>query len=474
MTIGRLTHHASQVTLSSSNSAAVTVPNDGSVLAGDLLLAACVMPSGSRTFAISGGAGGWTSLGTAMQSGHMSQVWWRLAAAGDLGATITVTPSTGAIRQVLLLGSVRGVDQSSPVAATSNTSLSATTKTTPSASPASTVREVSIVWDSRGAATPQTSSWTAPAGQTRQAQAFTTSGSGACSGAWGDSDTSVSGTIGSRVWTADQSALGSSWTLSVKPAPTLEALTGSGEADAASALAASKRNAQGPAAEADAATPFAGSKQGALAAASASSAAQGLGGGKEGSAGVAQEDSSAEPFEAAKASSLTPSTSTETTQTLVGVKAASAGISASSETAQTLTGTSLATLGAALESEQATMFVTPGGATLGRAEDLSAANSFARRKLHALTAGSTAAVAGAFGGALQAQMDPAMLAVEARPAAGVKAALLARGSEADQALSLPGAVDFSSLNVDVEVGQPLGRWSAEIVSSRWEVSEPSR
>ncbi|MFF4847987.1 hypothetical protein [Streptomyces sp. NPDC001194] len=218
MAVGQLAHLADTVTLSSGNSASATVPNDGSVAVGDLLLAACVMPSGSRTFSISGGAGAWTSLGTAMQSGHMSQLWWRIAEAGDLGASITVTPNTGAIRQVLLLGRVRGALASNPIASASNTSVAATTKTTPSlGSVGAASREIGIVWDSRGAATPQTAAWTAPAGHTRRAQAFTTSGSGACSGAWGDSDATVSGTIGSRVWTADQSALGSAWTLAIAP-----------------------------------------------------------------------------------------------------------------------------------------------------------------------------------------------------------------------------------------------------------------
>lgn len=218
MAVGQLAHLADTVTLSTGSSAAATVPNDGSVLVGDLLLAACVMPSGSRTFAISGGAGAWTSLGTAMQSGHMSQLWWRIAEAGDLGATITVTPSTGSIRQVLLLGRVRGALAANPITSAANTSTAATTKTTPAlGSVGASSREIGVVWDSRGAATPQTATWTAPAGHTRRGQAFTTSGSGASSGAWGDSDATVSGTIGSRAWTADQSALGSAWTLAIAP-----------------------------------------------------------------------------------------------------------------------------------------------------------------------------------------------------------------------------------------------------------------
>lgn len=216
MAIGQLTHLASTVTLSTNSSASATVPNDGSVVAGDILLAACVMPSGSRTFSISGGAGAWTSLGTATQSGHMSQMWWRTAAAGDLGASITVTPSTGNIRQVLLLGKISGAAPQNPVSASSNTSAASTTKTTPSlGSVLANSRELSVVFDTRGASTPQTAAWTAPSGETERAEAFTTSGSGACSGAWGDSDTTVSGTIGSRIWTADQSALGSAWTLAI-------------------------------------------------------------------------------------------------------------------------------------------------------------------------------------------------------------------------------------------------------------------
>lgn len=217
MAIGQLTHLASTATLSTNSSASGTIPNDGSVAVGDVLLAACVMPSGSRTFSISGGgAGGWNSLGTASQSGHMSQVWWRIADASDLGATITVTPSTGNIRQVLLLGKVSGAAPLSPITSTSNTSAAATTKTTPSlGSVLANSREISVVWDTRGASTPQTASWTAPSGETRRAEAFTTSGSGACSGSWGDSNATVSGTIGSRVWTADQSALGSAWTIAV-------------------------------------------------------------------------------------------------------------------------------------------------------------------------------------------------------------------------------------------------------------------
>lgn len=474
MAIGRLTHLASQVTLSSSNSAAVTVPNDGSVIVGDLLLVACVMPSGSRTFAISGGAAGWTSIGTAMQSGHMSQVWWRIAASGDLGATITVTPTTGAIRQVLLLGSVRGVDQSTPVAATTNTSLSATTKTTPSASPASTVREVSIVWDSRGAATPQTSSWTAPAGQTKQAQAFTTSGSGSCSGAWGDSDTTVSGTIGSRVWTADQSALGSAWTLSVKPGPTVTALTGGAEVDAAQGLAPGKRTSLGTGAETDSGRPLAGAKLRGLAAGSESDSAQALAASKRVAAAAGQEIDAARPFGAAKTGSLGYAGTSEAAQGFARVKVKALGASASVETAQPVTGRASAALGTALEADQALMFATPGGATLSRAEEADGARPFAGRKARQTTSAASTETAQALKGSKATLLAPAGTQETARALGVAKTAPLGRATEADQALELVGATVERGINVDVTVGEPFARWHAGLMPRRWEVSRPSR
>lgn len=223
--IGQLVGLDSAVTLPTDDFATVTIP--GTVTVGDLLIVGSVMPSGSRTFTISGGAGAWKSLGSAAQPGHTSQLWWRIAEAGDLGATVTVTPSTPNIRQVALLGSVSNVDTANPiVGATGVTTTSTAMVTTPtvSAVPAGS-REVSVLWDSRGNSVPQTSNWTAPAGQTRRIQDFTTASSGASSGAMGDSDATVSGVVGGRRWVPDQLAVGSAWTIAVKPAePGLAAL----------------------------------------------------------------------------------------------------------------------------------------------------------------------------------------------------------------------------------------------------------
>lgn len=220
--IGHLTGLDTAATLATDDFATVTVPDDGTVAAGDLLLIGAVMPSGSRTFTITGGAGPWTSLGSAAQAGHTSQLWWRIAETGDLGATITVTPSSPNIRQVLLLGSITNTDSSNPIAASASLT---TTDTTPLTTPVvasvpAGSREISFVWDSRGASVPQTSNWAAPAGETRRLQEFTTAGSGASSGAVGDSDATVSGTVGGRDWVPDQSAIGSAWTIAVGPALT--------------------------------------------------------------------------------------------------------------------------------------------------------------------------------------------------------------------------------------------------------------
>lgn len=460
MAIGRLVHLGSQVTLSTNSSASVNVPNDGSVVAGDLLIAACVMPSGSRTFSISGGGGAWTSLGTASQSGHMSQVWWRLATAGDLGATITITPSTGNIRQVMLLGSVNGVDQTSPVAATSNTSTAATTKTTPSASPSSTVREVGIVWDTRGASTPQTSSWTAPSGHTRQAQAFTTSGSGSCSGAWGDSDTTVSGTIGSRVWTADQSALGSAWTLSVKPGPTIASLTTGTETDTALGLASRVTAAASTANTTEAAQPTAGAKTKATPTASATETTQALAGAKTTALTLADSTESATALAQSKRGTLSNATAVDAPQALTGRKTHSQAPAATSETAQALAGHVIRALGLAVEIDEAIALTTPGRLSLSH--EAAQAQPLASGKTALLLAAGTSETAQALTGRKAWTLTQALAPEEARTVTGSKVDQLASANETGTALTLAAGTELP-LDITVHLGT---------ITVRWEVSAP--
>lgn len=221
MAVGQLVALAKTTTSNVANTVTATIPNDGSVVVGDLLIWTAGLASGSRTFTVSG-VSNYSFAGSASQSGSGIHLWYKICEAGDLGATITLTPSTGATTMAMMLGKVSGVDQTnpfdSPVKIASNNSTAATTKTTPTVtSVAAGSREISIVFDTRGSQS-QTTSWTAPAGETKRDSAFAPSpdNNPRVSMAWGDSDAEVSGSVGGRVWTADVSSLGESFTLAVK------------------------------------------------------------------------------------------------------------------------------------------------------------------------------------------------------------------------------------------------------------------
>lgn len=223
MAVGRLVALASTTTSNAGNSVSVNIPNDGSVVVGDLLIWMGGVASGSRTFTVSG-VSNFTFAGSASQSGSGSHLWYKIAESGDLGATITLTPSIGATTLQLILGKVSGADTTnpfdSPVKIASATETATSTHITPSVtSVAAESREISLLFDTRSASSPNTSNWTAPAGITRQDQEFSSDTNPRMSAAWGDSDATVSGTVGTRTWTADQSASCSRWTLAVKAGP---------------------------------------------------------------------------------------------------------------------------------------------------------------------------------------------------------------------------------------------------------------
>lgn len=220
MAVGNLVALASTTTSNSGNTVSATIPNDGSVVVGDLLIWMGGVASGSRTFTVSG-VSNFTFAGSAAQSGSGSHLWYKIAESGDLGATITLTPSIGGTTLEIILGKVSGADTTnpfdSPVKIASATETATTTHITPSVSSvAAGSREISILFDTRSASSPNTSNWTAPAGMTRQDQEFSADTNPRMSSAWGDSDATVSGTVGTRTWTADQSASCSRWTLAVK------------------------------------------------------------------------------------------------------------------------------------------------------------------------------------------------------------------------------------------------------------------
>lgn len=227
MALGRLTHIADAVTASTGNYVEVSLPN-ASITAGDLLLAFTVLPSGSRTLAWGGTSTGWTviegsgSTANGGQSGHTSQLAWKLATNADKDATLRVTPSTGAVKQLLMVAKISGVDPANPVFTSASTfsTLGGTTRNTPDivGLPAGS-REISIVADSVGAGTTQTT-WTPPSGFVEARETVTlANGSQASSAAWGDSNVTFSGDGGNRDWISNTSAVWSAWSIGIAEAP---------------------------------------------------------------------------------------------------------------------------------------------------------------------------------------------------------------------------------------------------------------
>lgn len=198
---------------------AFTVPSG--VVAGDALYLQIVYAGGSTTVTSVSGLSFTPVAARATQTGH-SQYIYRLdnAAGTESGATVTVVTSTA----LKVSGAVVLVPQAANPSIdgfTSTTFAAGTSHTAPS-SPATTAAGdyvLSFMSDSRGASTPNTLSWTQPSGYTRIAQASTaTSNGGASSAAVAYDVTTLpaSGTVVSPgVWTTDQSALGSAWTITI-------------------------------------------------------------------------------------------------------------------------------------------------------------------------------------------------------------------------------------------------------------------
>lgn len=194
-----------------------TVPNDGS-----LLIVAIVSASSSNSFTPSGGPTLTTlspTSGTSSQSGHASHFWTGVVDEADSADTIVFTQSGGTLKAMFVWAIV-----SDPHATPIDTAVASTLASgTSHVVPASTTGvygcvELQFVFDSRGASTPNTSSWTKPESMedsTGAAQAGTTA---LCSGAVGYNDAVLnSGTaVGSDTWTFDQAALGSAWTISLR------------------------------------------------------------------------------------------------------------------------------------------------------------------------------------------------------------------------------------------------------------------
>lgn len=226
--VGRLEVLATNGTTSAGDEISVTVPNDGSVVVGDLLIVGAALASGVRTMNLTSAATGWTDHGRVSVSGHGSEVWTKIATSAELGDTITVTPSTPDIPQVIMLAKVSNVDQTNPLGspvAVQGTAFT-TTSTTHNASPtitgtAADTREISLVFDSQQG----DHDWNAPFPiiQSTNGYDHSITAAGGSTFAVGDNPTRTSGTIGNRSWTKDIASYGSAWTIGVLGAETVEA-----------------------------------------------------------------------------------------------------------------------------------------------------------------------------------------------------------------------------------------------------------
>jgi hypothetical protein len=195
-----------------------TISNDGSFI---IVFAVCA--SNTRTYSPSGGPGLTTlapSSGSSSQSGHISYAWQGSANIADTGATITFTQTGGNLKTLFATFVVSDPHASSPMNVHPALALAAGTS---HASPGSLTTaygcvELQAVFDSRGASTPNTSTWGAPGAMSSSSGLALTGTTALCSGALGYNATvlATGSAVGGDSWAFDQSAIGSSWTIAVR------------------------------------------------------------------------------------------------------------------------------------------------------------------------------------------------------------------------------------------------------------------
>jgi hypothetical protein len=167
---------------------------------------------------------------TATFSGHQSQVWVaQNLAAADSGKVITFTQSTG-VREANFVVVYRGVSKTAMVNAfASKTSTVATTTPTIPAAATTTAGcvEVGLVCSTRGATTPQISTFTPPTGSTIGVSTFAPAAGAAVTAqavaaAEGHNFTALTSgaAVGGDTYTTDVSAAYSAWTIALAPSST--------------------------------------------------------------------------------------------------------------------------------------------------------------------------------------------------------------------------------------------------------------
>ena len=161
------------------------------------------------------GVSGLTSVDTFTNAGVVTTVYKKALAAGDVGATVSISAATAA-KAVLTAGVYANVSAASPAAG--GEAHAADTATTSHVSPTVTAQSGDVVlsyWADKSSAT---STWTAPASVTARDTAID-NGSGRFGGLLADSGTGVSaGTYGGLTATTDaQSSQGNMVTIALSP-----------------------------------------------------------------------------------------------------------------------------------------------------------------------------------------------------------------------------------------------------------------
>jgi 3-phytase len=195
------------------NASTVSPRVPAAVSAGDALLLAV---TANRANATLQPPAGWRSLGRQVDETMQTQVWMKVAQAGDAGATVPVTSSRSAklVAQIAAYGGTHPTDPVAAVLSASETSTSAV-HTTPTATTDRTSWTVSL-WSNKSSST---TSWLAPAGvKARQYQG--TSGSGRVTALLADSGAPIGATsAGGLGATASQSgSMATMWTIVLTPA----------------------------------------------------------------------------------------------------------------------------------------------------------------------------------------------------------------------------------------------------------------
>jgi PKD repeat protein len=193
----------------------VTLP--GTLHAGDVILLSLNLNS-SVAVSTAPSQSGWTALGTANASGLQSFVWWKVAAAGDAGTTVS-TPLASGVKATLQSAVYTGTNKTTPVdvfaSRTDLTTGASHTTPTVTASPGDWV--VSM-WADKSSSGQEP--WTTPAGvSARTATYGTGTGSGFVGSVVGDGGAAVGTEVvgGLTAVTSQAGVRAATWTITLKP-----------------------------------------------------------------------------------------------------------------------------------------------------------------------------------------------------------------------------------------------------------------